>query len=720
MNRALATVLALLALLGMATTAAAQEDPAPLPAENGSITMELIDQTFDLAPNGTIRLTYRLIGDLDTVAEIAPTPPAPTTTIAPTSTDATGDPATTDDAGDAVVEAPPVVLTARVLNYASLTDPDDLIGVIGPDPRFSSLTSVIDGIDIVDIRSSITVESPTEAILELAVRTDTDVSVADRLEFNSDGIHPIVVQLRADEQVIARHGTVVERRSDGPATPPTIDLALFGAVEDPGPTGSESEVDDAVDAFVGLVDDTDELGVGLTLAIPPSVVTAAVESGDIADNDSNLLADDVILAAPATPFDVSSAVAVGRVDAFTRQLRFGEDEVTRAIGQTPSRDIWSTTTELSAPGAQALRDLGVRYLAMPPEIYRSTIATDPDAEIPAIDRFIQLPLPDGGQMPVLVLDDELGSEFTTESTSDIIAEMTATEWAVGTVADLRLAQYSAPLDERAAARSHLIATPDLGPFDPRLLVELEEFSSSTDAIHFTLASDLTSETATVSTDTDPQLPDVAGPSLEDRLDRIADVSNELTPVASMLPEGDERPADWLRRLDSFVSTAFDDATVDAELDALLADAQKIRDGVVAPEPFTFTLTGREGEIDIRVGNELSEPVDVIVRVTSPRLDFPEGDVEVSLAPDDVTVVKVPVVARSNGTSPVTVEILTPSLDPLTEPVTLTSRFTALTGLGQVLTAGLLLILLTWWFSHWRARRRAAASAAPDTLEPAAE
>jgi hypothetical protein len=109
-------------------------------------------------------------------------------------------------------------------------------------------------------------------------------------------------------------------------------------------------------------------------------------------------------------------------------------------------------------------------------------------------------------------------------------------------------------------------------------------------------------------------------------------------------------------------------------------------------------------------------VDVVVRLSSPRLNFPEGDVEVRLAPEDTTVVEIPVEARSNGTSPVTVEILTPSLDPLTEPVTLTSRFTALTGLGQVLTAGLLLILLTWWFSHWRVRRRAA-STAPATPEP---
>lgn len=724
MNRALAVTLAVCTLLGIATTAFAQEEPVPLPTGSGTVTMELVDQSFDLAPNGTIALRYRLLGDLDTVAEIAPVIPTTTTSTAPPP----DEPAATDVANgtdEAPAEPIPVTLTARVLNYPALTDPAELMGLVGPEPDLGGLPFPTDGVDIVGIRSSIEVVSPTEAILELAVPTDTEISVADRLEFNNDGIHPIVVQIRANDRVVASHGTVVERRSGGSATPPTIDLSWFGAASDPGPTGSDVEVAEAVDVFAGFVEDTDELTAGITLAIPPSVVNAAVTSGEVDADDPDLLDDDVILAAPATPFDVSSAVAVGRVDAFTRQLRVGEDEVTEAIGQTPSREIWSTTTELSAPGAQALRDLGVRYLAMPPEIYRSSIADDASADIPAIDRFIELPLPDGSVIPVLVLDEEIGADLTAARTEEIVAAMTPVEWAVGTIADLRLGQYAAPADERDAARSHLIATPDLGPFDPRLASELERFSSTTDAIGFTLASNLMSNTGTVTTDSDPRLPDVAGPSLEGRLQRIGEVSDQLGPVASMLPAGDGRPIRWVQLLDSFVSTAFDDDTVDAELDDLIDEVRAIRDGVVAPDPFTFTLTGREGEINVRVGNELEEPVDVVVRVTSPRLEFPDGDVEVTLAPEDVTVVKVPVVARSNGTSPVTVEILTPSLDPLTEPVTLTSRFTALTGLGQVLTAGLLLILLTWWFSHWRARRRKVASgsaspepeSAPDSMSP---
>ena len=78
----------------------------------------------------------------------------------------------------------------------------------------------------------------------------------------------------------------------------------------------------------------------------------------------------------------------------------------------------------------------------------------------------------------------------------------------------------------------------------------------------------------------------------------------------------------------------------------------------------------------------------------------------TLRPLDETSVIVPVEAKANGTSSINLVVSTPAGDALGEPVTLTARVTALTGLGQVLTGGFVLVLLTWWFTHWRNRRRA--------------
>ncbi len=77
----------------------------------------------------------------------------------------------------------------------------------------------------------------------------------------------------------------------------------------------------------------------------------------------------------------------------------------------------------------------------------------------------------------------------------------------------------------------------------------------------------------------------------------------------------------------------------------------------------------------------------------------------TLRPLDETSVFVPVEAESNGTSSIDLVVSTPAGAPLDEPVTLTARVSALTGLGQVLTGGFVVVLLTWWFTHWRSRRR---------------
>jgi hypothetical protein len=99
-------------------------------------------------------------------------------------------------------------------------------------------------------------------------------------------------------------------------------------------------------------------------------------------------------------------------------------------------------------------------------------------------------------------------------------------------------------------------------------------------------------------------------------------------------------------------------------------------------------------------------LNVLVGFESSKVTFPEGDQLVTLRPLDETSVVVPVEAESNGTSSIRLTVSTPVGEELGDPVTLTARVTALTGLGQVLTGGFVLVLLTWWFTHWRSRRRA--------------
>ncbi|HSP29059.1 MAG TPA: DUF6049 family protein, partial [Ilumatobacteraceae bacterium] len=226
----------------------------------------------------------------------------------------------------------------------------------------------------------------------------------------------------------------------------------------------------------------------------------------------------------------------------------------------------------------------------------------------------------------------------------------------------------------------------------------------------TPASALTGVTDVVLDDGEPvtiRLPEVAGPSLEARVELLDRTALHLASAASMLPADDPRLAEWSAQLDTLISTGYSDADVEAATAALVADADALEQAVELPEPFTFTLTGRSGTIEIRIGNTIDEPLDVVVALDSTKITFPEGPQRVTLRPLDETSVIVPVEAEANGTSSINLVVSTPAGEVLGDPVTLTARVTALTGLGQVLTGGFVIVLLTWWFSHWRNRRRAA-------------
>ena len=156
------------------------------------------------------------------------------------------------------------------------------------------------------------------------------------------------------------------------------------------------------------------------------------------------------------------------------------------------------------------------------------------------------------------------------------------------------------------------------------------------------------------------------------------------------------------------------STLNAELGAITA--------AVAPRPaYAFTLSGRRTTIRIRLENTSAEPLRVMVRMSSTKLTFPKGDQLVELEPLGVTDIAVPVIARSNGSFPVSLDILTPDGNtPLGYTQFLKARVSALTGLAQLLTGGLLLVVMTWWVRHMRRTRRKRHLSATMQYHPAAK
>lgn len=118
--------------------------------------------------------------------------------------------------------------------------------------------------------------------------------------------------------------------------------------------------------------------------------------------------------------------------------------------------------------------------------------------------------------------------------------------------------------------------------------------------------------------------------------------------------------------------------------------------VRGPGPQTITLTSKTGVIPLSLGSGLEYPVDVVVRLDSDKLRFPDGNrISVQdLQPPNQTI-RVRASTEASGTFPVTVQVLTPGGVLISDSV-LTVRSTAYNIVALSITGGAALFLVGWW------------------------
>ena len=175
----------------------------------------------------------------------------------------------------------------------------------------------------------------------------------------------------------------------------------------------------------------------------------------------------------------------------------------------------------------------------------------------------------------------------------------------------------------------------------------------------------------------------------------------------MLPPTSALPASLERLLQVSPSADLNAAGRQLYLQAVQDQLDTLRRSVDPVPARTITLAGRGSELPITITSRAEEPLLVKVRLTSSKLRFPNGnEIPVTLT-GGVAQVRVPVEARTSGTFPVTVNLLTPVGDEQLTPSTqLTVRSTGLSGLGLALSVGALIVLGLWWGRHvLRSRRR---------------
>lgn len=128
-------------------------------------------------------------------------------------------------------------------------------------------------------------------------------------------------------------------------------------------------------------------------------------------------------------------------------------------------------------------------------------------------------------------------------------------------------------------------------------------------------------------------------------------------------------------------------------------------GVSADTRQVVTLTASGGRIPVRVTNANDHVVQVKVQVVSSRLRFPSGETrDITLQAGETQVPTFEANARTTGTFPVRVFVLTPAGTTMSE-TTITVRSTAFNRIALVITLSAIVALFAFWLRRSRSRKK---------------
>lgn len=532
--------------------------------------------------------------------------------------------------------------------------------------------------------------------IDLATETEASGDPS-RLTVDEAGVHPITIELVHNGAPVLGTTTFIDRID--PEASGTYRLAVVAGLEDPGPEPSAAEraaLETALSQIAAIAENFDG---PLTLEIPPIAASVTEQNRALRSRLSEAIGAAEILAAPAIPLDPSSVVAAAQTEAYIEQLRRGENLLGELLPTAALRRVaLMSRTPISADGASLLRDLGTQALVMPmAEFARlqdgsASQNTDPSLLARAV-------LANGAAVDIAVIDPV--SRYLGD---DLAGEATPAARAVALLAEL--ASEANRSDD--TGRLAVLASSDLVLPDEQVLAALQPMVNTHPGFAFETLSSATTLADPLRIGGVPDevvLAESAGPSLLDRVGQLDLGRLSLATYGSMLPSDDERLTVWSEHLDNWLSTAYDDPEVATRLAAQNAALTALAESLRTPDPFTFTLTGRSSELVLRIENTGDTALRAVLLADAPKLDFPAGPLDLVLEPGANEIV-VPVQTLSNGTFPVTFQLVTPvGAAPIGEPLQLTARVNAVTGLGLVLTVGALLVLLSWWYNHLRNRNR---------------
>jgi hypothetical protein len=520
------------------------------------------------------------------------------------------------------------------------------------------------------------------------------------------GSYPVRLSLRTADTTDELTVFVV-RSPAAPAAEPPVPVAMVVPVSTPPtmrPDGSTVVPDTARSRLAEL----DRLlsrwpTAAMTVAVSPELLDGLRRTGRASDATlveslrSSLGAREV-LSRPYVRLDPSTAAAEGLDAAFSDALTRGEDLLAAEIGARPVRTTWVAEDPITPSGFALLRSRGTRQVVASGSLF----VDEGDDRLPGTVSVVGA----GSNVPVLVADPGLLDRLDPSRDSvlgahHLVAELLG-RWldtaagAAPTGAPVVLAFDSrwTPDPNGTDTLLRVLTDPAVAPF-----LRLTPLSEAARSVPVAIGPDGLAVTRTMASA-------VAREGFAGLAERLAALQS-FADAASSLRTGSPVDTEPLRIAVSSDLTA-------TERDALLANVQRESDGrlaVIEELPRrTVTLGGDTASIPITVRSRVPYPVRVRIRLESPRLSFPANDEVITV--DGTWQGRVPVVVRANGTTPVTIALLTPDGDVEVGRGQLEVRALGLSGLGVLLSGGAILVLAAWWLQHNRSRRRRAGTLTP--------
>lgn len=561
----------------------------------------------------------------------------------------------------------------------------------------------------IDLTDRVSVEG---GLLDVLIGSEVTTRTRDLLQLPESGLYPLTVSWEEDGVITSTFTTFLERLPTGSFSPQGNDglrLALIGNIDSAITLQSNSTttINDLdrqkiidVLSLVETLPDTP-----ITLSIRPELIEALDRSSV---EDSGLLgrlqasSSLRVLSKTFVDVDPNKSALPDRSSTFRRQLRLGEDVLTTLLPtHINPRLAWLQNRPLTDEGGILLAELGIRNIVLGIDGQQDT--TDGAAFFADTTRKIELRLSDDSTVSAALVDPYLSDVLSLGSQSGTSGPVLLAHHIVAELKALLVELDQS--NDSLAGRGVLLSTNDgsLPNIDLvtallRILFEDPRFSVvSAETLLSTMSVNLVDgRSVVIDLPSNQALPD---PSTTTELTSL---TATVDAFSSMLPQGDLRPRRWRRLLDVLPHEAFSDE-IRAEYATIISDeTSALAQAIVPPMATTFTLGGRDSPIRFSVGNDGDTDARVRIRLTSSKLSLPDGEKVVLVPARSSMAVDIPVIARSNGRFPVTLQMFTPEGNIALGPTsTLTARVNALAGLGQLVTGVALLLLLSWWASHLR-------------------